>query len=434
MRWWITLGLLALTACARPSFVSTFPKASCETQWCATANVDQSGVIDVSLVIPPNAGKSKKDARHLAFVEGILGRGFTANHVRLLDADGDEQPWPGLFEARSRPTVVRYRVRLPDEPSLPLWRTRELSFPHHAGWHLKGYSFLPDLVDKGDSEPPALLRFVLDEGERALGSVVYTEHTFHGRGLSDLVRATYEVGDPHHHCHRADDRTVCVASSTNDALDTTTRFVDAAMRETSELLGPLDASSVLVSVHPAAAPVPLGLAVGSGVVVLTDAPPSSTSRASFAVTHEIVHLWNPGKRRVPALWLREGLTEYLAHQVVARMSGANKAEFMSRVMEAHRRHAAFGGGALEHARGEDVYAAGVMAGYCLDRLLEPSGASTAELVKNLLAQVPAGDDVPLTDDWFFAELAKTSASSAGYFRLLMQSPGFDFRTCVTAPL
>lgn len=433
MRWSFVALAFVLVGCTRPTFVSSLPTDSCKTQWCATAKVDQGGTIDVALVVPPTAARDGAKTIHLSFVEGILGRGFTNEHVRLVDSDGDEAPWPGLFDVRDRPQTIRYRVRMPDDPSLPLWRTRELSFAHHAGWHLKGYSFLPDVVKKSETPPPALLRFVLEEGERALGSVVYTEHTFHGRGLSDLVRATYEVGVPHHFCHRDDDRTVCVASSTPVSLDRTTRFVDDAIRETTTLLGPLEDTSVLVSVHPAAAEVPLGLAVGSGVVVLTNEPPSHTSQASFAIAHEIVHLWNPGKRRVPALWLREGLTEYLAHQVVSRMNGTTKQDFMMRVTEAHHRHAAVGG-ALEHASGEDVYAAGVMAGFCLDRLLEPSGGSTAELVKNLLAQVPPSDDVPLTDEWFFAELAKTSASSAGYFKLLMTSPEFDSSRCMTEPM
>lgn len=417
--------LLGATACSRAPLVSAIPIEGCREAWCATAHVESDGTIEVALVVPRNAGRTVE----LRFVEGVLGRGYTDRNVRLLDGDR-ERPWPREFTIPRGGRTLRYRVRVPTPDGAP--RTmREQSFPHAAGWHLKGYSFLPEHVNGPTQPPPALLRFALADDDRALGSVVSTERNFHGRHLSELVRAMYEVGRPFHHCHRTERGVVCVASSTEEHLTRSARFVRRAMQKTADLLGPLEEPSVLVAIHPAATPMPLGLAVGAGVLVLADSPPEDTSPTSFALVHEVVHLWNPGKRRVSSLWLREGLTEYFAHRVIEKMSGDEA--FLARVLEAHRRHERTGA-SFEGARGEDIYAAGIMAGYCLDRLLEPAGTSTAEVVRRLLAQVPANDATPLTDDWFFAELAKTSASSAGYFRLMMQEPNFDFLRCVTTSL
>ncbi len=421
----IALGLVA--ACTRPSLHAKLPADHCRTAWCATVEPD-GDVVDVTLSIPPRASAGRPQVE-LAFVEGLLGRGFTARSVRLLD-DGDERPWPGRFERSERAQTIRYRVRL--EHSARLEDLRELSFEHTRGWHLKGYSFLPHPAATTQDDPPALLRFVLPEGQRALSSVVATESTFHGRSLTELVRATYEIGDPHHHCLRAEHGLVCVASSTDEALEDTARFVRTAMEETASLLGPLDEPNVLISIHPASLPTPLGLSVGSGVLVLADGPPLETSPTSFALVHEIVHLWHPGGRRVASLWLREGLAEYFAHQIIARMSTQGQDQFLARVLEAHRRTR--GHGPFEVASGDDVYAVGVMAGFCLDKLLAPSGASTAGVVKRLLDQVPPNTPTAVTDDWFFAEVAKASASSAGYFRLMMQEPEFDFSKCLTTRL
>ncbi len=422
-------ALCVLGACARPAVQTALPVEQCASAWCATV-VPNGSAIDVALSIPPRAGAGAEEVR-LTFAEGILGRGFTARAVRLLDGDR-ERPWPGRFDRSDRPRTIRYRVRLEEDAS-SFERLREGSFEHARGWHLKGYAFLPQPAPQAEHDPPALLRFVLDDDERALGSVVYTENTFHGRHLTELVRATYEIGQPYHHCLRADHGVVCVASSTDQSLEETARFVRTAMHHTASLLGPLDQPNTLISIHPAPVTTPLGLAVGSGVVVLADGPPLETSPTSFALVHEIVHLWHPGGRRVSSLWLREGLAEYLAHQVIARMSSRGEDQFLARIIEAHRRtrgrNAAF-----ERASGDDVYAVGVMAGYCLDRLLEPAGASTAEVVRRLLDQVPVDAEAMVTDDWFFAELAKTSASSAGYFRLMMQEPDFDFAQCLTARL
>lgn len=425
----VALALGALTCCARPAIHTALPGDQCESAWCATV-VPNGDTIEVALTIPPRVAAHTDDVR-LTFAEGILGRGFTARAVRLLDGD-QERPWPNRFERKSRPRTIRYRVRLDSAPD-DFARLREGSFEHERGWHLKGYAFLPQPGVDADDDPPALMRFVLDDGERALGSVVSTENTFHGRHLTELVRATYEIGQPYHHCLRADHGVVCVASSTDQALEDTARFVRTAMQHTASLLGPLDQPATLISIHPAPLPTPLGLSVGSGVVVLAAGPPLETSPTSFALVHEIVHLWHPGGRRVSSLWLREGLAEYLAHVVIARMSTRGEDQFLARILEAHRRTRGRTE-AYEVANGDDVYAVGVMAGYCLDRLLEPAGASTALVVRRLLDQVPANAPTMVTDDWFFAELAKTSASSAGYFRLMMQEPDFDFAQCLVARL
>jgi hypothetical protein len=346
-----------------------------------------------------------------------------------------------VFTAGKRGVSIQYRVAL--DPALhgSAERARERSFRHARGWHLKGYQILPEIP----LDAPALIYFDVEHGDEVLAALApeavlhAASRAFRAWNALELARSSYEIGRLEKTCARVDGINACVASSVAAGERELGAMMDLTaytLRAASARLGELGDRYILVSHHSRGGDDAFGVTIGSSVTVLSPEPPGyAADGPGFVLVHELVHLWLPGARSIRPLWLREGLTEYLAYQIVAEVTGAGDVALVGWVNDAYRRYSAvLQDSTIAETSDEVVYPAGVVAGFCLDRELNARGSSISEVIRALLDLADDHPTTSITEDWFFSELSRVSPKVAGYFKLLLSDRKINFARCLLPAL
>lgn len=419
------LAFACSCASRRPSSLGDLAD-ECSNSVCARVYVTNDDIATVALEIPSKL-LDGRDSIDLRFPEAMLGPSFLSS-VTLADGT----PWPNVFPVPRSGLSIRYEVKLDRMLGVPAELVREWSFHHPRGWHLKGYQIIPEIrVDA-----PAIVHFDVSNGEEVLAPLPsLAPGRFHAKHALELARSSYELGDANRVCGKIDAVKVCVASSVSDESEELSALMDltaSALRAGTARLGKLDERYVLVSHHARGKGSAYGITIGSAVTLFSpEAPSRAIDQTGFVLIHELLHLWLPGSRSIRPLWLREGLTEYMAYQTVADMTGVPDSAFAGWVSEAYRRYrTARYDIVIADTADELVYPAGVVAGFCLDRELGAQGSSTSEIIRALLAGAEDRSTTAVTEDWFLAELSRVSPKAAGYFKLLISERRFNFSNCM----
>jgi hypothetical protein len=430
----VKIELLALSAltvsCATWTSALDQMSSACATSVCAHVSL-KSDVASISLGIP-KALLSNRDSIELRFPEAVLGETF----LRSVQKTAGE-PWPTVFSVNGNGLYVDYQVKLGSRFGVPPERLRELSFQHPRGWHLKGYELLPEI----NLDAPGLIQFAVEPGEDVLAPLPsIAPNQFKATRALELSRSSYELGRLHRLCAKLDAIKTCVASSElrdERELSAMMELTARALQSSARRLGKLEERHLLISHHAHKYGGAYGITIGSSVTILALRAPqelrkdSSPSPSQFLLVHELLHLWMPGSRSIRPLWLREGLTQYLAYQTMAEMTGLPAHEYAFWINEAYRRYrAARYDVVIADTDDELVYPAGVVAGFCLDRELGPQGSSTSEVIRSVLESAEDRSSTQVTEDWFLAELSRVSPRAAGYFKLLISERRFNFSNCM----